>query len=213
MTAMNFLSPPPDPDARRARARAAAFLSVLLLAALALAVPRALAGTGAPSDTLFTEQRVKAAFIYNFAKFVTWPAGATTPGPSDSLIIGAVEAGAVGDVLRNSVQGRSARGRPVGVHIFRRVEDVGPCQILYAGETDPARLAGLLRERRWKGVLTVGETDRFLQLGGTIRFQVRDNRVGFVVNVSAVAQNALEINSGMLKVAQSVITTPSQGGK
>lgn len=213
MTLMNSPSPPRKPDVRCRRTRAGAFLSGLLLAALVLAVPRALAGTGAPSDTLFTEQRVKAAFLYNFAKFVTWPAGAATAGPADSLIIGAVEAGAVGDVLRSSVQGRSARGRPVGVHIFRRVEDVGPCQILYAGETDPAVLAGLLRERGWRGVLTVGETDRFLQLGGTIRFQVRDNRVGFVVNVSAVAQNALEINSGMLKVAQSVITTPPQGGK
>lgn len=213
MDPVNPLAPPRRTNARRPGARARANLPVLLLAALALAVPRALAGTGAPSDTLFTEQRVKAAFLYNFAKFVTWPSGPDMAGPTDSLIIGAIDAGAVGEVLRGSVQGRSARGRPVGVHIFRRVEDVGPCQILYAGDTDPAALAGLLRERGWKGVLTVGETDRFLQLGGTIRFQVRDNRVGFVVNVSAVAQNALEINSGMLKVAQSVVTTPPRGGK
>lgn len=180
---------------------------VALLGLALLVVPRPVLAQEA--RTIVTEQQVKAAFLYNFAKFVTWPGPATT----DSLVIGAVGGGAVADVLRASVQGRVVKGRPVAVRLFHGPAEIGPCDILYVGFTEPDRVDALLRGHTHPGVLTVGETDRFLDAGGTISFVIRDSRVGFIVNVGAVAQNGLEVSSGMLKVAQGVVNTTPAGGR
>lgn len=173
----------------------------------------AAAGPQPDANSPITEHQVKAAFLYNFAKFVTWPSDANFTAPTDSLIIGAVGSSPVGDFLRGTAQGRVVRGHPVGVHLFRSPAEIGPCHILYAGQTDPEQVDALLRDHNWNGVLTVGETDRFLELGGAIRFVVKDNRVGFVVNVAAVAHNSLEVGAGMLKVAHGVVSTPAAEAK
>ncbi len=146
------------------------------------------------------EYGVKAAFLLNFTKFIEWPPTAfAQPGAPFTICV--LGEDPFGRMLDNIVAGETANGRRLVVERLRR-PPVSGCQVLFVArsEKDPAKIL----QGAGPGVLTVGETESFLQDGGVIALLLENRRVRFDVNLRAAENSGVTISSKLLNVARSV---------
>ena len=155
--------------------------------------------TAAPQESI--ERAVKAAYLFNFTKFVRWPAGV---GASDQFRLCVVGDHRFAAALDDIIKGESADGRPLVRLEPTSIETARGCQILFVGSETPEHGRQLLGAVRDLPVLTVGEAPTFLEQGGTIRFVVADDRVRFDVSLPAASRAGVEISSKLLRVARRV---------
>ena len=148
------------------------------------------------------ENAVKAAFLYNFTKFVDWPVNAFEGATSPFRVCVFADAAFRRD-LEPMLVGESVGGRRVMVSAAPR--DVRGCHVAYFGEGEE-RGRQLLPSLRQVPVLTVGEGSRFLEQGGLIAFALEQNRVRFDVNKAALDRTGLVVSSKLLRVARHVQT-------
>ena len=167
----------------------------LLVAMLAALVPGPARGT--EHDSVL-EYRVKAAFLYNFAKFIEWPAQDSGP-----IVLGVLGRDPFGTILDQTVEQKTINGRPVVVRRFAGVPQAKECHILFVGASEKARLGEILPKLASFGILTVGERRGFLQAGGMVDFVVEDNNVHFEINPEAVRRAGIHISSNLLKLSRS----------
>lgn len=148
------------------------------------------------------EYQIKAAFLYNFIKYVTWPTNAflTPDGP---YVIGVVGKDPFGDRL-DELARQSLKGRPLKIVRFDSSASLTPCHLLFVAEPDRKKWEPILRKLGASPVLTVGEHDRFALSGGVVNFYTENNRVRFEINVDAARRAELTINSAMLNLAKLV---------
>jgi hypothetical protein len=146
-----------------------------------------------------TEVQLKAAFIFHFTQFVDWPAP-TFAGPDAPFVIGVYGAEPMDEALTSMVQGEKLAGHPLVIRRLRSAGEAADCQILYVSSDGE----DLFREARLHGapVLTVGETDAFLQWGGAIELYTDHNHVRLRINLAAARGSSLQISSKLLRVAQ-----------
>ncbi|MFZ0562150.1 MAG: YfiR family protein [Terriglobales bacterium] len=153
-----------------------------------------------------TESQVKAAYLYNFGKFVTWPA---TPAPSaDSREICVLGKDPFGSVLDSTVAGESIDGKKIEVRRLAKAQDAAHCSILFVSESEASRLDAILPSLRRFGALTVSDIPHFAEHGGMIEFVMQQNKIRFAVNRAAAQQSHLVLSSELLKVAIRVIDKP-----
>jgi hypothetical protein len=152
------------------------------------------------------EYQVKAAFLYNFAKFVEWPA-LTFKTDKDPLRICVLGQNPFGNALVEGVGGKTVVGRPLVVSDISDVNQGADCQILFIGSSERKRLRSIFAELRTMGVLTVGETEGFASQGGIVNFKLGGGRVRLEINIDAAAQAKLRISSKVLNLAQIVNTS------
>lgn len=172
-------------------------VAVALGAALLLAAPWARASARAP-----TEYEVKAAFLFNFAKFVSWPATAF-PSPQAPLVIGVLGENPFGAELARLAADVRVQGRFLEVKHAASVASLQGCHVIFISGSERERLpqiVGALTQARARS-LTVGESDNFLRDGGMIRFVVEQNRVRFEISAEAAAAAGLGISSKLLSLA------------
>ncbi len=150
------------------------------------------------------EYQVKAAFLYNFARFVDWPPEAFAP-TSDSLIVGLIGEDPFGVVLDQTLGDKFLHDRKVVVRRFQRIESVAECHILFISASEEARLGEIMQRLNGASVLTVSDVDGFAERGGIIGFRRQDNRVRFEINADAAKRVGLKISSQLLKLAIRVI--------
>ena len=148
------------------------------------------------------EYSVKAAYLYNFAKFVEWPKEAGNPGTP--LVIAVFGKDDFGAVLKQTVQGETVNGRAISVLSVSRIEDIRSCQILFFGSSHQNRLAEVLRATEGASILTVGETDEFIRRGGVITFVAEGNKIRFEINLVEARRHRLTISARLLRVAKGV---------
>lgn len=155
---------------------------------LALAVP-----TAAQGPTL--EYQVKAAYIYNFTKYVEWPSGALGTGPLTICIAGRNPFGvALDDIVRDE----RIDNRPVAVHVI--LEPDPACHVVFV--PDGAATPAYLRAAQGRPVLTIGEMPGFIAMGGIVNF-VRDrDNVRFEINPEAAERANLRISSRVMRLAR-----------
>lgn len=175
--------------------RAVRVLLALAVAALTAAVP------AAAQDAL--EREVRAVYLYNFARYVTWPAEAF-PNARTPVRICVLGTDPFGDALDRAVAGETVNGRTLEAVRVGPQDALRGCHILYAASVDDRRAAAALAAAQGRPLLTVGEHDRFLDRGGMIRFRRIDNRVRFDINLKAVERNGLRISARLLGVAAEV---------
>lgn len=173
--------------------RSRPWLRVGLLASLCtLWAPAALAGD--------LEQRVKAAFLYNVAKFVDWPAD--PDGRLDVCLYGDTQ---FAELVAGELGDKRVAGRPVAVHALATLPAGRDCQMLYHGVyADGARAAAGLRALAGQPVLTIGEASDFLRQGGIMRLKRVEGKLRFEVKLAAVENSGLAISSKLLRLAQIV---------
>ncbi len=174
---------------------------------LALAFPLATAAvTGAepPSPSMY---QVQAAFLFNFAKFVTWPDDAFERG-GNAMIIGVIGEDPFGAALEETVRDKTIMGRKLTVKRFARVQDAVNSHILFLSASEENRLPQAVKALEKTSVLTVSDMDQFAERGGMVAFTVEDQKVRFNVNVGAVERAGLKMGSQVLKLARIVSDKP-----
>ena len=170
--------------------------TAILSTALTLAIPSV-----SVSQAEISEYEVKAAYLFNFAKFVEWPPQALARDSTtfNICLLGDPFEGA----LEKIVEGEVLDGRRLAVRHVRGGEDLQGCQILYVPASEaraPRLFAGLSRQP----VLTVGETDNFLSNGGIVRFVQVAGRIRFQINPGAAERASLKLSSKLLRLAMIV---------
>ncbi len=152
----------------------------------------------------YEEYTIKAAFLYNFAKFVKWPkaADSSTDGDLTICILGSDPFG----TLLDSIQGRSLKGRRVVVKRVQSGVTLEPCDILFVSSSEEGRLGEILSTLNGSNTLTVGETEGFAELGGMVNLVLEEGNVRMEINVDAAEQAGLKISARLLKISK--IVTP-----
>jgi hypothetical protein len=168
----------------------------------ALAAPALVCSTLTAQTPEAGEQAIKAAFLYNFTKFVNWPASAFEDERSPIRVCLAGE-GPFHREIDAMVVGESVGGRPLEVHIADPTS-ARRCHVIYFGAGDAARAQRLLAMLKGAPVLIVGEGPAFLSRGGHIAFVREDDRVRFDVNKTGADGAGLTISSKLLRVARRV---------
>lgn len=146
-----------------------------------------------------SEHQVKAAFLYNFTKFVQWPAE-SFPGPQAPVNLCIAGREALGGGI-DALHGKPVQGRELRVRRSVRAEDLKTCHVLFVPDSKEAPAPELLRAARSSPVLTVGEADGFASSGGIVGFVLREERVHFEINPDAAARANLAISSQLLRLA------------
>lgn len=148
---------------------------------------------------LADEYHVKAIFLYNFAKFVDWPAE-MSDGP---MCIGIIGDDPFGQELDQVVRGKTVNGR--GFTVKRLQPDAArTCQILFIAASEKKRYKTILSFLKNAGVLTVGESTGFCESGGVINLEIVESKVRFDVNLDAAARARLRLSSKLLGLARIV---------
>ncbi len=155
-------------------------------------------------DAQPTEYEVKAAFLYNFARFIEWPADAFD-GPQTPLVIGILGEDPFGSALDDIIARKTVRGRAVVVRRLHRDQDLRGCHLLFISASEKKRLPEILLSLRGSTVVTVSEIDRFIYSGGTINLLVENSRVRFEVNLDAAARARAKISAKLLALARGVV--------
>lgn len=150
-----------------------------------------------------SEYQVKAAFLYNFTKFVQWPADVFSDEKSP-IIIGLIGEDPFGSALDRAVRGKSVRGRQLTVKRLKWGENLKDCHLIFIGSSERKRAAQILKILKGASVLTVGEMEHFNQQGGIINFISENQRVRFEINADAAGQARLTISSKLLSLARNV---------
>jgi len=157
------------------------------------------------SQELATENpnRIKAAFLRNFAHYVTWPASAFPDerAPWQVCIVGRDP---FGDMLENTFKGRQEQQRPFEIQRAETLDKLQACHIIFVGLDSPAARRSILSELKNKPILTVSDAPEFLREGGVIRFQVGD-RVRLNINLDQARAASLAIQTRMLEVSQEIV--------
>jgi hypothetical protein len=179
------------------------------LGAAALAPLISIAGAcGASAQSNPTsEYQVKAAFLFHFAQFVDWPPEAFKDAASPLTYCTAGEDPFHG-ALEASLNGKMIGARPVRVIHFRQVQEIQGCQIVFLGTPEKKLMSAMLGNLRASPILTVGESEGFVQGGGMIGFFLEDNKVRFDINLDAAEHAKLKISARLLALAKTVIGGP-----
>ena len=171
----------------------------VVLTAVALIATICSHGAAASIDAqTASDVAVKAAFLYNFAKFVEWPA--LLPGaPIVACVVGDDDIAAA---LVKTVSGQNISGHALDVTSPREIAGWTLCQVLFIADADPRRNAEGLRDVRALPVLTVSDGKGFTQAGGIIELFVDGGKMRFAINVDAAERSGLHLSSRLLKLAR-----------
>ena len=188
---MEVLSPALHNPCKTAGSRTRMSAVILVLALL---LPASLNGQ-------VDEYRLKAAFLFNFAKFVEWPRQ-TFKSPSDPIVICILGRNPFGSILGETIGGKSAGGRTFAVRQLSESQGVAGCTILFVSASAAQRFRDRSREN--SGILTVGETPAFAACGGIIAFKLEHGTIQFQINTTAAERAQLQISSKLLSLAEVV---------
>jgi hypothetical protein len=156
-----------------------------------------------------TEYEVKAAYLYNFGKFVEWPAKARAA--EDSFTICVLGQDPFGTTFDTTIAGESINGKKVVIKRVAKPQEALGCRILFISSSEESRLKEIVATLDKASVLTVSDIPQFTLHGGMIQFVVEANKVRFEVNLTIAQRSGLILSSQLLKVAISVRRSPRAG--
>ncbi len=152
----------------------------------------------------FTEDQIKAVYLFNFAVFIRWPDSAFSDHPEafhycaldgESPIIG---------ILKKAIKGETAAGRKLVLRHVYNPEDLKGCQLLFVQTDELVKLTGLLPELAGKNILTVGDTEDFVERGGMIGIIRENRRLLPVINIQRLKQTDLRASAKLLRLSSVV---------
>ena len=146
-----------------------------------------------------TEPALKAAFIYNFARFTTWPSDVPQ---SDSFTICVLNDGAVAEALRHAVSGKVLADRPITVSIVAAAAPKRSCRVLYVAGMPVSELATVVADLHEAPVLTISSIDGFAMAGGMTQFFFEHGQLRFRIHLESAKRAGLQISSRLLIMAR-----------
>jgi|GEM_PF-96210 len=205
-------SPAERRGTREQRSRSVGVGAVWVLLSLCLMLACSVLTHAAPAaEPIVDEYQVKAAFLFNFAKFVEWP-NETFSDPNAPLVITVFGEDPFNGSLE-AVKGKLVNNRRLTIRRVKDIQEIGKSNVLFVSPSARKELARILEALQGQNVLTVGEDGAFTQCGGIINFVKEDNRVRFEVNVTAAERAGLKISSRLLALARIVKGSAQGGGK
>jgi hypothetical protein len=163
-------------------------------------------GSGVAPAQSASAPALKAAYLYNFAKFTEWPGDALPAGAP--LVMCVVDDLKLTKALEEATAGRDVEGHAL---VVRKIELDGPlrsCHLLYA-DVDAKTAAQLIETLKGAPVLAVTDLGPFTAMGGTTNLFVEDGRIRFAVNLEAATRARLRISSRLLSLAKLVKDDPN----
>jgi len=183
-------------------ARGFVVFAMVIVSVLLLAGPDHAAQTPALS-----ERQVKALFLFNFAKYVDWPASAFSNSTA-AIVIDVVGEDGLSEEFKQVTGDKTVNGRRVVVKQVEGTMDVKDCQILFICASEKAHLQEILEAVKNSAVLTVGESDQFLTMEGMINFTKKENKIHLEINLAPAQRANLKLSSKLLTVADVVLGRP-----
>jgi hypothetical protein len=167
--------------------------------------------TQTEAQVSLSEYQVKAAYLFNFLKFVEWPEDAFAD-PLAPIVIGIVGNDPFGSALPQVIIGKTVQGRDLVIRKYQAGEDLRSTHVLFISVSEKKRIPQILAGLRGSSVLTVADCSDFLTEGGMIQLYSEDNRIRFAINVDAAGRARLKISSKLLSLARVVGGTGKEGG-
>jgi hypothetical protein len=156
------------------------------------------------------EYQVKAAFLYNFAKYVQWPPdGAAARTRTFAITI--LGEDPFGSSLDATLEGKTVGNVKIVLRRAAHAGELETSQIVFISDSERAQIPDILRRLEGQATLTVADTDHFAERGGIIRFRVDGDRVALDINPVAAERARLKISSELLKLARIVGPAPPGG--
>jgi len=162
-----------------------------------------------PSDAESLEHQVKAAFLYNFAKFVEWPQ--TNPEVGGSFTLCMLGGDPFGPVLESTTGGKKVHGVPFTLRRIASTKETEGCRILFISASERKRFSKILEEIGGSELLTVSESPGFASQGGMINFFLEDDKVRFEINLEVVRRAGFQFSAQLLQLAR--LVGPQVAGK
>ena len=151
----------------------------------------------APAESA-NEYQVKAAFLFNFAKFVEWPPN-VFPDSDTPLAICVLGQDPFGSYLDDTLRGERVNSRPLTVQRFRNITDVKRCHVLFISRSESGHLNDIVANVKYHKILTVTDVDA-AKSGVIIRFVSEGSRIRFRIDVEAAKAASLTISSKLLRL-------------
>jgi hypothetical protein len=180
-----------------ARAHRYGFLLALLFLQLA-------AGTHAQ---ISRGDQIKAAFLYNFTKFIEWPSNSFTD-VNAAIVIGVLGDSSMVAALNDLVRDRKVNGRPITVRTVQNAAEAASTNELFVSAAQITRWAQIQAAIATRPVVTIGESPEFARSGGTINFVVQDDKLRFEINMTAAERSGVKISAQLQKLAAAVERVP-----
>lgn len=149
------------------------------------------------------EYEIKAAYLYNFAKYVDWPTS-TPPRDNSPLIICTVGKSPMNEVIE-SLAGKSIKNHRLQIRHFSKIEDIRECNILFINASLKTSLAQILASIAPRAILTVSDCNGFAAAGGIIEFVPVGEKIRFKINNRVAQSMNLRISSHLLRLATTVL--------
>lgn len=169
---------------------------------LGASVLTAFSPTRAYSSEEANEYEVKAAFLYNFAKFTEWPSEVFSD-PNSPIVIGMIGESPLGASL-DQIRGKIANGRQVSIKRFGAGQEFRGCHILFIGASEKKRIRQIIASLDGASILTVSEMEGFTDSGGVINLIMESGKVCFEINAGAANRAKLKVSSKLLNLAKRV---------
>jgi hypothetical protein len=147
-----------------------------------------------------TEYQIKAAFLFNFAKFVDWPPDAF-PETNSPIVIGVLGKNVFGKDLENTIRDKTVNNHPFAFVAVTSAKEAVRCHILFISPSEKDNLKKIVDSLHNASVLTVSETDEFIKAGGMVNFVIQDDKVRFQISDDAAKKAGLRISSKLLSLA------------
>lgn len=144
-----------------------------------------------------SEYQIKAAYLYNFGKFVQWPSAAFS-GPSDPFRICILGDSPFDQKLESAFSSRKIQNHPVHVIYPDSTAQSRKCHVLFLSPSESGHMKAIVADLRSDPVLTVADTPGFISAGGMIRFFLEEDSVRFEMNPSPASQAGLKVSSKLL---------------
>lgn len=185
---------PGRPFWRALSGRATIFLLLLLVAMLSHG-----------QELQAPERTVKAAFLYNFTKLVSWPTN-TFSDASAPLVIGVLGKDPFGPALDEVVKNKTVNGRPVLAVRFKTVDDIKNCHVLFISDSERRRLDSTLQALQARPILTVGDLPGF-ETRGMITLVKTNETINLRINLEATTKSKLNLSSRLLRLDKTLKPT------
>lgn len=152
-------------------------------------------------QSLNSEAKIKAVFLYNFTRFVEWP-GKSFSGENSPFIIGILGNDPFGAYIEQAIKGEKVGNHLIEIRRYDSVNEIKDCHILFINLQDGSMIKEAISKASGKNILTVSDANNFAGWGGIIRFYSEESKVKIEINTSAAKAANLSISSKLLSVSQ-----------
>lgn len=180
-------------------------LSILIIFSLCFIANNSTVTADAEYDSI--EYEIKSAFLYNIAKFISWPQNNSQPVSDNHFIVCILGQDPFGPIMDN-LTNKKIHNRSLKVRRFSTVDERENCQIIFVSRSEKDQLNVLLKLfANDRGLLTISDIKGFAKSGGNIELLVKKRKVRFVININSIRHADLTVSSKLLRLATQIVDT------